>query len=142
MGILTAVALIICGVLAAASLIAKMRPDSQAMIDKLVPYQGWIGFVVCIWGVWTIISSILGISLLHHYPILWVTIVATGAVEFGLGFLLGFGLITQYVLSSSPEAMAKSQLLRAKLATVQIPLGLIGIGLGVWCLLAVLVLYR
>ena len=142
MGLITAVALIICGILAAASLIAKMQPDSQKMIDKLVPYQGWIGFIVCIWGLWTIISSFLNLALLHHWPILWITILATGVVEFGLGFLLGYGLITKYTLSSSPEAMAKGAQLRAKLAVYQIPLGLTGIGLGLWCLIASLVIYR
>jgi len=142
MGLVTALALIVCGILAAASLIAKMRPDSQKMIDTLVPYQGWIGFIVCLWGAWTIISSVLNLGLLHHWPILWITIAATGALEFGLGFLLGFGLITQYVLSKNEAALAKGAQLRAKLANVQIPMGLIGIGLGVWCLVAELVLYR
>ncbi len=142
MGLITALALIVCGVLAAASLIGKMQPDSQRFIDKLVPYQGWIGFIVCLWGAWTIISAVLHLNLLHIVPIWWATFLATGVLEFGLGFLLGFGLLTKYLLSKNEEAMAKGQMLRAKLANVQIPMGLIGIGLGVWCLVASLFVYH
>ncbi len=136
MGLITALVLIVCGVLAAASLIASRQPDSQKFIDMLVPYQGWIGFVVCLWGAWTLVVSVLHLNLLHLVPIWWLTLFATGALEFGLGFLLGFGLLSKYLLSKSPEAMVRGQQLRAKLATVQIPMGLIGIALGVWCLIA------
>ncbi len=138
MGLLTAIALIVCGVLAASSVIVKSRPDAQQMIDKLVPYQGWIGFVVCLVGLWTVIWTFLNMTLLHVLPVLWLTIIATGLVEFGLGFLLGFGLLSKYLLSKSPAAMARGVELRAKLASIQIPLGLVGIGLGVWCLIAAL----
>ncbi len=138
MGLLTALVLIVCGVLAAASLIARRQPDSQKFIDMLVPYQGWIGFIVCLWGAWTLIVSVLHLNLLHVVPIWWVTLFATGALEFGLGFLLGFGLLTKYLLSKNETALVKGQMLRAKLATVQVPMGLIGIGLGVWCLVAAL----
>ena len=142
MGLITGLVLIVCGVLAAASLIAKRQPNSQQFIDKLVPYQGWIGFVVCLWGAWIIISSVLHLNLLHIVPIWWATFLATGLLEFGLGFLLGFGLLTKYLLSKNETALAKGQELRAKLATVQIPMGLAGIGLGVWCLVASLLIYH
>ena len=59
-----------------------------------------------------------------------------GCARTALGFLLGFALITKYALSKSPEAMAKGELLRLKLVSIQIPLGLIGIGVGLWCLIA------
>jgi len=136
MGLITALALIVCGVLAAASLIAAKQPNSKEYIDKLVPYQGWIGVVVGIWGVWAIITALLNLNLLHHWPILWITLFATGVLEFALGFLLGFALISKYALSGSAEALAKGQILREKLAGYQIPLGLAGIGVGIWCLLA------
>jgi hypothetical protein len=82
---------------------------------------------------------VLHISMLHIVPIWWITLLATGCLEFGLGFLLGFSLITKYALAGSPEALVKGELLRAKLASIQIPLGFAGIGLGVWCLAAVFV---
>ena len=133
MFLFTAVVLIVCGALAAASFIVARRPDAKQAIDKLVPYQGWIGLIVCVWGVWAIISAILSLGLLAHNPVWWITYMAVGVLEFVLGFLLGFGLITQYALSRSEQAMARGQQLRSKLVLYQIPLGLIGIGLGVWC---------
>jgi hypothetical protein len=127
MGILTSIALIICGLLAAASLIIKKEPNAKDLIDKLVPYQGWIGMIVCILGIWTIIRAILDLRLFSYLPIYWLTFLGTGVLEFILGFLLGFALITKYFLSNSAEAMAKGQQLRARLAGWQIPLGVVAI---------------
>ena len=141
MFLVTAIALIICGALAAASFIVAKRPDAKQAIDKLVPVQGWVGLVVCVWGAWTIVSAVLSLGLLSHFPVYWMTFMAVGVMEFALGFLLGFGLITKYALSKHEQALARGQQLRGKLALYQIPLGLIGIGLGVWCVL-VSFLYR
>jgi len=141
MFLFTAIVLIVCGALAAASFVVAKRPDAKQAIDKLVPYQGWIGLVVCFWGVWSIISAVLSLGLLAHWPVYWITFMAVGVLEFVLGFLLGFGLITKYALSKNAEALARGQQLRGKLVVYQIPLGLIGIGLGIWCV-AVSFLYR
>lgn len=138
MGIIASIALIICGVLAAATLIVKNNPNSKELIDKLVPYQGIIGVIVCIWGIWIIINSLLNISAFHIIPLLWLTILAIGLLSFALGFLLGFALISKYALAGSAEATAKGELLRAKIATYQIPLGLAGIVVGIWGLIATL----
>jgi hypothetical protein len=136
MGLVTAIALIVCGVLAAAGWIAKKQPNSREMIEKLSPYQGWIGLIVCIWGAWQIILSVLNMGWMTHAPVLWFTLLATGVLEFALGFLLGFALITRYVLTNSPDAVLKGEQLRGKLVGIQIPMGLAGIGLGLWCLIA------
>ena len=53
------------------------------------------------------------------------------AVELGLGFLLAYTLVSQYVLSGNTQAAAKGEQLRAKLAVYQAPLGLASIGLAV-----------
>jgi hypothetical protein len=142
MGILTSIALIICGLLAAASLIVKKQPNAKELIDKLVPYQGWIGLIVCILGIWTIIRALLHASLFSYLPVYWLMFLGTGVLEFILGFLLGFALITKYFLSGSPEAMAKGQQLRTRLAGWQIPLGIVAIVLGVWFLIENLMYLR
>jgi hypothetical protein len=137
MGIVTAAVLIVLGVLAASSVIIKARPEAKDLIAKLAAYQGWIGFVACLWGIWTIISSVMNLGWLSLMPIWWVTYLATGVVEAGLGFILGYGLIQQYALSkASAEVKAKAEQTYQKLVAVQIPFGFIGIGLGIWCLLA------
>jgi len=136
MGIITGAALIVLGILGAASVIAK-KPGMDAVVKTLSQYQGWIGFVGCIWGIWTIISSILNIGWLGTLPIWWLTYLATGVIEAGLGFILGYGLIQQFALAkATPEVKAKAQAGFQKLVAIQIPLGYAGIALGAWCLVA------
>ena len=48
-----------------------------------------------------------------------------------VGFLLGYRLISKYVLSKSPEALEKGQKLQAKLVVYQGPLGLTAIALAI-----------
>jgi hypothetical protein len=64
------------GVLAIPSLIIAKKPNAKELIDKIAPYQGWIGAVSCFWGVWGIISSILHLGWLAHWPIFWATFLA------------------------------------------------------------------
>ena len=51
MGIVAAIVLFVCGALAASSLVIAKKPNAKELLDKLVPFQGWIGFVVCLWSV-------------------------------------------------------------------------------------------
>lgn len=131
MGYIWSLALIVCGVLAASTLIISKKPNAKELIDKLVPVQGWIGAVVCVIGIWAVIRMLLNIQLLSIIPIHWIIFLAMGVTMALLGFLLGFGLIRQYTLQGNPEAAAKAEALRAKLTSIQVPLGLAGIALGI-----------
>ena len=53
------------------------------------------------------------------------------STEFRSGFLLGFGLITHYVLSRNEQAKEKGSAIQAKLVTIPAPLGLLSIIMGV-----------
>lgn len=139
MGIVTGIILILCGVLGAASYIVAKRPDAKETIDKLTPIQGWLGVIVCLWGIWTVITALLHMNLLSIIPVWWVTLLATGLVMTCLGFLLGYGLIQQYALANNESAAARGEMVRARLATYQTTLGLISIGLGVWCVIAAVI---
>ena len=127
-----AIVLLLLGVLAASSVIVKNKPDAKELIDKLVPIQGWLGFIACFWGVWGIIQSVLNIGWLTTVPVWWITFLAMSIVTASLGLLLGFSLISKFVLSKNEEAMAKGEALRMKLAGYQIPLGFAAIGLAIW----------
>lgn len=137
-----AIVLFLLGVLAASSVIVKSKPNAQELIDKLVPIQGWLGFVACIWGVIGIIQAVLGLGMLTSAPIWWITWLATSIVTASLGLLLGFSLLSKFILSKNEAAMAKGEALRMKLAGYQIPLGLIAIGLAIWGLAFQLFLYK
>jgi len=117
------------GILAASSLILARRPNAKQLIDKLTPYQGWIGIVMFFWGVWGTISCVRNLSLLKVAPIRWALWTASSAADLVVGFLLGFGLLTM-LLSGSPTAIAKGQAIRKKLVAYQGMFGLLAIAMG------------
>jgi hypothetical protein len=122
---------IIGGLLAASGFIVKRRPDAQELIDKLAPYQGWIGVTMFFWGVKEILGAVTGISLLSSSPLMWIFWALSGVSDLLVGFLLGFGLITHYVLSRNEQAKEKGSAIQAKLVGIQAPLGLLSIVMGV-----------
>lgn len=134
MGLVAGLWMIVLGVLAAANLIIAKKPDAKQYIDKLAPYQGWIGAISALWGGWLIISSILNLGWLSVVPIWWITYLANAILLFALGLLLGIGVIKTFV--TQPQAVQKMDQLIERLAPKQGVLGLIGIGVGVWMIVA------
>ena len=135
------ITLIILGLLAAPSLLLSKKPDAKELLDKITPYQGWIGLAFCFWGVWGIIQAVLNMGLLTTFPIWWITWVASSAVEAVLGFILGYGMINQLLLSKNEQAKEKGEKLLAKLAPIQGKLGIAGIAVGIWVILASILFY-
>lgn len=128
--------LIVLGILAVPSLILSKKPDAKELLDKVAPYQGWIGVVFAFWGIWGIVSSILNLGWLTSFPIYWVIFLLVALVEFSLGFIMGYGLIAKYALSKNAEAAAKGEELLAKLAPLQGKLGIVAIVLGIICIIS------
>lgn len=126
------ITLILLGLLAVPSLLLSKKPNAKELFDKVAPYQGWIGVVFAIWGVWGIISAVLGIGLLATIPVYWVTWLLVSVVEAALGFILGYGLIAKHALSKNAAAAEKGEMLLAKLTPLQGKLGIFAIILGIW----------
>jgi len=122
--------LIFLGILAVPSLILSKKPNAKEYLDKITPYQGWIGVGFAFWGIWTIIHFISNISLIGVVPIYWILLLLVGLVETALGFILGYGLIAKYVLSKNETASKKGEEVLAKLAPLQGKLGILSIILG------------
>lgn len=137
MGLLFILLLIVAGVLGAASLIIQKKPDARELIAKLVPFQGIIGIVLLIFSlIWLIrILPALGYMFSSLVGLLLFLSILVGIV---LGFLLGYGLINQYVLSKNAGAAAGGAGVQASLAKYQGPLGIIAILLGLWMLIMAL----
>ncbi|PIB35075.1 hypothetical protein BFP72_06525 [Reichenbachiella sp. 5M10] len=135
------ITLIILGILAAPSLLLAKKPNAQELLDKITPYQGWIGLGFCFWGIWGVIQALLNMGLLSTYPIWWITWIASSAIEAVLGFILGYGMISQLILSKNEEAKKKGEQLLAKLAPMQGRLGLIGVCVGAWVIAASILFY-
>ncbi len=120
--------------LGAASLITAKKPDAKELIDKLAPYQGWIGAISAIWGAIGIVLSVLSIAALATVPILWATGLANAVLLLCLGLLLGVGVMKTFVKDEA--AVAKLDTTIAKLAPKQGMLGLVAIGVGLWMIVA------
>ena len=133
--LLLALLLIIAGALAIPSLIAKKQPNAGEALAKLVPFQGVIGIILLLWGLWMLIGDVLlsGFfgAFLQIFPVWGIVYLITIIVSIGLGALLGYGLIAKYALSGNADAARGGAAVHAKLATVQVPLGIAGIILGI-----------
>ncbi|MBC8071732.1 MAG: hypothetical protein IAG13_25630 [Deltaproteobacteria bacterium] len=124
-----AIPLFILGVLGASNLIIARKPDAKELIAKISPYQGWIGAISALYGVWGIISAVLNLSMLGTWPVSWVLWLATSVVMVALGVLLGIGTLKTFI--KQPQAVAKMDMLVTRLAPKQGVLGLIAIGLSI-----------
>ncbi len=129
--------LIVLGALAIPNLIIGKKPELKGVLDKLTPFQGWMGVVSAFWGAWGIIGAVLALNLLTTFPIWWATWLATSVITLGLGILLGVGTAKTFI--KNPAAQAKMDQTLAKISPYQGTLGLAGLGLGAWCLVASIV---
>lgn len=140
-GITIGIILVIAGLLASPALLAGKNKAAEDMLKKIAPFQGWVGVVILFWGIWGLIYSIMNLGWLSSAPIWWATFLAVAVIEVLLGILLGFNLVSQYVLSKNVEAKAKGDELYKKLLPKQSLIGLIGIGVGVWAIISHFVLF-
>nr|MBS9767219.1 hypothetical protein [Flavobacteriaceae bacterium] len=77
---------------------------------------------------WGIISMFLNIGSIG---MAWAIGLGVSVVEFVVGFLLAYGLISKYLLEKNETAKEKGAELRQKLVKYQVPAGIILIVLGV-----------
>ena len=134
MGLINGLWLAVLGVLGAASLIIARKPDAKELIGKLAPYQGWIGAISALWGVWGVVWSMISIGWLTAAPVYWVTFLADSVLQLALGLLLGVGVLKTFI--TDPTANRKMDETITKIAPFQGTLGLIAIGVGIWMVVA------
>ena len=130
------ITLVLLSIIAVPSLVLSKKPNAKELLEKIEPYQGWIGIVFCFWGVWGVISSLLNIGWLTSAPIWWITLLAGSLIQAILGFMLGFGLINKFFLGKNEKAKEKAIELRSKIAPKQGKLGIVGIAVGIWVIVA------
>lgn len=139
MGIFGGIFLILCGVLAAANFFIEKKPDAKELIDKLAPYQGWMGFGAAIWGLVLLILTLINFTLLKHAFIVWLTVVLIAAVTFAVGVILGYDKLNEFIFSKVPKLEEIAKNVHAKLVPFQQPIGFASIGLGIWGILAAII---
>ncbi len=129
------IALLIGGILGAAGLIVKNKPTAAELIGKITPWQGWIGVILLLWGIWTIIGSFASMVL---FPLVGLLILITGIIEVVLGILLGWSLIVQWTGGGGE----KGQAMYNKLVPFQGIFGIIAICVAIFWFLFALFLFR
>lgn len=130
------ITLILLSIIAVPSLIISKKPNAKELLGKVAPYQGYIGLIFCIFGIWGLITSFINIGWLTTAPIWWVTLLIGSFVEAALGFMLGFGMIDKLILAKNPMAIEKASSLREKMAPQLGRLGVLGLVIGVWMIVA------
>src|ERR1041385_5563487 len=117
--------LLLVGCLAVPNLVLAKQPNAKQILDKIVPFQGWIGVVAAIWGIIRIPSLLSSLSLLGYgvRGILWFVICAADVVcLIVLGFILGIGIIKSFVKDATAQAKLDAAL--AKVTPYQFKLGI------------------
>lgn len=123
---------IIAGLLAASSVVITKMPDAENLIQKIKPYEGFIGAASLIMGVLTIfsISTMLRVSVL--YGIISLTCILSAIV---MGFLLGYPVLQEFLLDDlSEETRKKSEELYERLTPYKVTSGLAAMFSGVYLL--------
>lgn len=133
------ITLILLSIIAVPSLILSRKPNAQELLDKVAPYQGWIGLIFCFAGIWGIIQAVLNMGWLTAAPIWWITLLEGSLVQATLGFMLGLGMINKLVLAKNETAKQKAATLQAKLAPKLGKLGVFGLIVGGWMIAASLI---
>src|SRR5688500_18694499 len=92
------IAVIIGGILAASGWIVSKKPNAKELIDKIVPFQGFIGVGLLAWGIYDLIRTVeFWGPFLKHAMMLGIALIGYVLSEIVLGFLLGFGLIAKWI---------------------------------------------
>jgi len=104
------------------------KEDAKELLEKIGTFQGIIGLVVVVFALLALGSLIGAFSI---YDLFRISLLLTIADLAALGFVLGYGLISEQVLSKSENATAKGEDLRERLQPRQEILGAAAIALAV-----------
>lgn len=126
--------LTVLGILAAPNIIVSRKPEAKEWIDKLVPFQGWMGVISTVWGIIALIRFLTNLQWVKHWPVLaLITTIVYILLFLILGILLGINVMKSFVKDEG--AKAKIDDMVSKLAPKQGTFGLIGLIAGIWIML-------
>src|SRR5262245_35064682 len=95
MWLLTVLAMLAGGALAASHLIIARKPNARDLIDKLQPYKGLIGVVLLISGVLDALHLVGSLGVVGPRSGFSVIYLVSTFVELALGFLLSYGFVSK-----------------------------------------------
>ncbi len=118
--------LIVGGVLALSAFIIAKKPDAKALLDKVTPFQAFIGVALLVVGLIQLVrfGPINAFRMLSLAPLLGITIIGATYGAILLGFLFGMPQIAKWIPGES-NAETKATNVAKKLAPFQVILGVI-----------------
>ena len=121
---------ILGGLLAASGFILSKRPDAKHLLDKISPYQGFIGLAMFGDGLYNI-TALMHLSWFTGLGKIMVIVLVPSLIL--VGFLLGFSLAAKYLFrgGGGVAAQQKAADIQKKLAAYSAPLGFASIIGGV-----------
>ncbi|MGO9831830.1 MAG: hypothetical protein ACLPJH_16985 [Myxococcaceae bacterium] len=122
LGLVLGLWLLLLGVLGASSLVGR-REEGRKALAALEPYQGWIGVVSVVWGVWRFVLLVLGV---HYRP--WLLNLVAAGLLVCLGLLLGVGILEGFL--KDPSGKANVEKLVQKLIPYRQTLGVVAMVFG------------
>ena len=135
MDLINPLLLIVAGILAISGLIVAKKPNAKELIDKLVPYQAFIGVALLAFGLWNLVRSLGSVfQILKFAPLLGITALGVIFSSVLLGFMFGMPQIAKWIPGES-SAEAKAVELSKKVAPIQMIIGMIAIAAGALALL-------
>lgn len=136
MGWLQLILLILGGVLALSTFIVAKKPDAKAMIDKLVPYQAFIGIGLLALSLinWIRIGLGTPFQLMKFWALGGITLIAAIFSGILLGFFFGMPQIAKWIPGES-SAETRALELSKKIAGIQMIVGVIALVAGLLMLL-------
>lgn len=131
--LLVGLGLIVASVLAVSGFIISKQPRAKDLIDKIVPFQGFIGVGLLALGVvflldWFGEMEIINLIGKHYTLFPWSVYVGTVAA-IALGFLFGMPLIAKWIPGDSP-AEQKALEMQKKIAGFSTIIGVVGLIFG------------
>lgn len=137
MAFVTIILLLLVGVLGVAGFIQSKNADAAKFLEPIQKFEGWIGVVALIWGLYGAINGLLNIGTgLKYVPFYWMVGMVGALTLVGLGFLFALPMIKSVVNS---DVDAKLDNMAAKLAPAKMGLGFVAIGVAVLYLILRLV---
>jgi len=123
--------LAVLGFVGASSLIMVHKPGS--FLARVLPYQGWMGAASVVYGAWAFVAAAGNMELWRVKPpmglLVWMLWLASGALLLALGLLLGVSVVRGLLRDEGARRRVDKAV--ARLAPVQLVLGLTAMGVGV-----------
>lgn len=127
---------IIAGILSASSIVIKKLPNASKFIEKIRPYEAFIGAGCLLMSVF----SLLKITAYFRVDFAW-GVMSSACIGscIVMGFVLGYPMIQELILDDLEEgARKKGAEVYEKLTPYKVTSGLVGIVTGIYLFLGVI----